>query len=157
MDDTFKRITNENKDFILEQYKIAIESADKISERRTNINNYFLTLNTFLITILGSFLENHLELPYFILVCGLGILVSLFWIFNISSYKNLNSVKFKIIHKMEEEMPFKIFFTEWELLKSGNNKKKYRPFSHIEKWIPCLFIVLYCILIIIKKFELEEK
>lgn len=49
---------------LFEQYKLYVESAEKISDRRQNANNYFLTINTALISFLGiSFqveLLNHL-------------------------------------------------------------------------------------------------
>ena len=36
-----------------EQYKMYIESAEKISDRRQNANNFFLTINTVLISVFG--------------------------------------------------------------------------------------------------------
>ena len=35
---------------LFEQYKLYVESAEKISERRVSANNYLLTVNAFLVT-----------------------------------------------------------------------------------------------------------
>ncbi len=44
----------------IEQYKLYVETADRVSQRRTSANNYLLTVNTFLATLYGlasSFLQ----------------------------------------------------------------------------------------------------
>lgn len=51
-------ITEENygaeyKAHLFEQYKLYIESAEKISDRRQSANNYFIAINTALISLLG--------------------------------------------------------------------------------------------------------
>src|SRR5713101_8512695 len=38
---------------LLEQYKLYVESAHAVSERRTSANNYLLTVNAFLVTLYG--------------------------------------------------------------------------------------------------------
>ena len=42
---------------ILEQYKIYVEMADRISGRRALANTFFLTLNTAVFTLIGVFLQ----------------------------------------------------------------------------------------------------
>lgn len=38
---------------LFEQYKLYVESAERISERRVAANNYLLTVNAFLVTLYG--------------------------------------------------------------------------------------------------------
>ena len=42
---------------LLEQYKLLVQSAEKISERRTSANNYLLTVNAALVSL-------HRALPF---------------------------------------------------------------------------------------------
>lgn len=48
-----KEYGNNYKPHLFEQYKLYIQSAEKISDRRQNANNYFITINTALISFLG--------------------------------------------------------------------------------------------------------
>ncbi len=135
--------------YYFNQYKIYIESAEKISDRRQNANNFFLTLNTVLISIIGlSFQIKVLE--YFgwtrILLALLGLLICIIFWFLLRAYKQLNAVKFKVIHKIEKKLPLAMYDYEWELLGKGNDKVKYYPFSHIELLIPCIFGIIYLFL-----------
>lgn len=41
------------KPHLLEQYRLYIESTEKISDRRQNANNYFLAINTALVSFLA--------------------------------------------------------------------------------------------------------
>ncbi len=42
------------KDDLFEQYKLYVEMADRVSERRSTANNFFLAANTLLISVFGA-------------------------------------------------------------------------------------------------------
>ena len=42
---------------LLEQYKLFVESADRISQLRQQANRFFLTINTALLAVLGGILS----------------------------------------------------------------------------------------------------
>ena len=128
---------------ILEQWKTCVEMADKISERRNNSNNFFLTLNSALVAFPTIF-ENDKK----ILVAIIGLFVSTLWIQSIINYKKLNSYKFKIINELEKKLPSQPFTYEWYILGRGNDKEKYKRFTDIEKLIPKLFIIIYFVLLV---------
>lgn len=137
------------KDHLFEQYKLYIESAEKISDRRQHANNYFITINTALFTVLGlSFRINFLAdigwLRSLLSIVGIIICV-IFW-YLLRSYKQMNSGKFKVIHQIEQHLPLRLYDYEWEVLEKGKNKKIYYPFSHIELFIPWIFGILYFII-----------
>ena len=90
---------------LFEQYKLYVESAEKISERRVSANNYLLTVNAFLVTLYGLLAASRYEGYWTLLVPVAGSLVSLTWHRIITSYRDLNSVKFKVIHDLEQQMP----------------------------------------------------
>lgn len=135
------------KEHILEQYKIYIDMADKISDRRHNTNNFFLTLNTGIISAIGiaGFIEKDKLIinKDFIFFLTIGLLFFCFaWYRLIRSYKDLNSAKFKVIHEIEKKLPIKPFDSEWEALTKGENRSIYLPFSNIEIFIPVIFALL---------------
>ncbi|MBU1891005.1 hypothetical protein KJ782_05975 [Patescibacteria group bacterium] len=135
---------------LFEQYKMYVESAEKISDRRQNANNFFfLTLNTVLISVIGlSFQVKVFDVISWsrLLLAILGILICVIFWFLLRAYKQLNSGKFKVIHEIEQLLPLAIYDYEWNILGEGKDKKKYYPFSHIELLIPWIFGIIYLFL-----------
>jgi carbon starvation protein CstA len=111
-------------------------------------NNYLLTVNAFLVTLYGLLAANQYKGYWAILVPVAGVLVSLTWHRIITSYRDLNSVKFKVIHELERAMPAAPYDYEWQRAEEGRGKA-YHPLTHLERWVPIIFIVLYVLLAII--------
>lgn len=131
-------------DHLLEQYKLSVEMADKISERRGTANAFFLSLNSFLLTVLGVLPElksNIVEFTiiWIVVVAIAGTSFCIAWIMIIRAYNGLNEAKFKVIKKIEQKLPVTIFTAEWDYLKLSG----YSPLSLIERWIPIIIVVLY--------------
>lgn len=146
-----KEVNSDNKEnIIVEQYKTYIESADRNSDRRINTNNFYIVLNSMIITGLGMFIDNT---TMSILLFVLGILFSIIWCINLINYKNISSCKYNIINEIENMLPIRMFKYEWEKLDTGKNIKKYIPVTDLEKIIPIIFILIYIILISIKVSE----
>ncbi len=138
------------------QYKLYLQSAEKISDRRQQANNYFITINAALITFLGlSFRFNGLEslVCVYLLFCLLGGVICFIFGHLIRSYKQLNTGKFQVIHEIERHLPLAMYEREWQLLGEGKDKKTYFPFSDVEIWVPRVFGVLYVILFIVFIFS----
>ena len=138
-------------DQFLEQYRIYLYILNNTSDRRQKASEFFLGLNTAIIGVLGYFETRDVphQSAIFILVPLVGIGICYCWGQIINSYKQLNSAKFKVIHKLERRLPIALFETEWELLGRMKDKKKYYPLSHIEKKIPVIFICMYIVFSII--------
>jgi len=133
---------------LFEQYKLYVESAEKISERRVSANNYLLTVNAFLVTLYGLLAASPYKGAWAVLVPVAGVLVSLTWHRIITSYRDLNTVKFKVIHELEREMPAALYAYEWQKAEEGRGKR-YHPLTHLERWVPVVFMFLYVVLAII--------
>jgi len=127
---------------LFEQYKLYVASAEKISERRVSSNNFLLTVNAFLVTLYGLLAASQYNSYWMILVPIAGILISLTWYRIITAYRNLNSIKFKIIAEIEQHMPAALYEHEWKMAEEGKGKT-YRPLSHLERWVPIVFMILY--------------
>ena len=140
---------NDYKEHLFEQYKLYVESIEKTSDRRQHANNYFITINTALISLIGlSFQIKIFENLSFIksILALVGIIVCIVFWYLIRSYKQLNTGKFAVVHKIEEHLPLALYKYEWEVLGKGEDNKKYYPFSHIEFIIPWVFGIIYALL-----------
>ena len=144
-----KSYGSEYKNHLFSQYKLYIESVEKISDRRQHTNSYFITINTALISLIGlacqiKLFDNILWVK--LLLSFIGIIICIVFSYLIKSYKQLNSGKFTVIHEIEEKLPLVLYKYEWAILGKGEDKKKYYPFSHIELLIPWVFGSIYLIL-----------
>lgn len=140
------------KAHLFEQYKLYIESAERTSERRVAANNYLLTVNAFLVTLYGLLAASPYRGGWAVLVPIAGVLVSLTWQRIITSYRDLNTVKFKVIHELEQQMPAALYDYEWQKAEEGCGQR-YQPLTHLERWVPIIFIALYVLLAIIRVLD----
>ena len=133
---------------LIEQYKLYVEMADRISQRRGTANTFFLTFNTALVGALAGFFENELT-NVTIAMYITAIILSVTWILLLRSYRNLNSAKFKVIGEMEKRLPAQAYYAaEWQALGEGKDIKKYIPLSVIETAVPLAYIGVYLYLCI---------
>ncbi len=140
------------QDHLLDQYKLYVEMADKISERRANANSFFLTVITALISIVGivsGFGTQAISVFSFWIttVSIVGLILCYSWYRILESYRQLNSGKFKVIHEIEKKLPLALYHGEWIMLGQGNNSQLYRPLTHVEKWVPIMFALLLAAII----------
>ncbi|HNW71752.1 MAG TPA: hypothetical protein PKZ36_03010 [Candidatus Paceibacterota bacterium] len=135
-------------DHYLEQYRIYIHVFNSTSQRRLKSNEFFLTINTAIIGILG-YIEstNLIDKPViYLLVPFVGIAICYSWYRIIYSYRIVKRAKYKVIHSIEKKLPLSLFETEWEILGKGKGDNKYKPLSEVEMYIPMIFIVLYILI-----------
>ena len=144
MSKTQEEYGQEYKSHLLEQYKLFVEMADRISARRQSANSFFLSVNTMIIALVGyiNFGSQPIS-SYYWLVSLAGMVLCFLWYRLIKSYKDLNSVKFAVIHEMEAELPVSPYDLEWKKVQGGTNKKLYLPFTHIEQYIPWVFFIIH--------------
>lgn len=143
------KLTEGSVGLLLEQYKLYVEMADRVSNRRTEANKFYVSLLTGLFALfsLVSIPANFQE----IMIAGisvLGITLCFVWIVNIRSYRELNSLKFRVIHEMEQHLPFPCYDREWEILKEEAHKRNYFRLTRIEQYIPFLLLIPYIILLV---------
>jgi hypothetical protein len=136
---------NENFDWdncFYDQYKLMFQSSEKISEQRIRNNNFYLTYNTIISTIIFSLIEFKMISIESYLLMGILLILCLsnfIWVLNLKYYRNLNEAKFKIINRMENKLPVKLFTEEWDILE----KKKHVAISKMEQLIPIILIFFF--------------
>jgi hypothetical protein len=141
------------KDHSLEQYKLFVEMADRVSSRRGSANTFFLTIDTFLLSIFGTLISSTQAIGTFhsigVIVFGIsGFAFSLSWMYIVKSYRQLNIGKFKVIHEIEKSLPLGIYNAEWKALGEGKDSELYLPLTQIEIKIPLVFALMYIILLL---------
>ncbi|MYB49349.1 MAG: hypothetical protein F4X72_08835 [Dehalococcoidia bacterium] len=130
---------------LLEQYKLYVQSAENVSTRRIASSRYLLTINAALVALYGLQSANFGQGYWTLLIPVIGIPVSLLWYLIIKSHADLNTVKFKVIHELEQHLPAAMYKHEWRLAEEGQGPA-YRAVTKIEKWIPILFAGLHVVL-----------
>ena len=99
---------NSYQSHLIEQYKICVEMADRISDRRMQTNKFYISILSIFLTLPSLILEKKLSDGYqntiFLLTALLGFALCAAWLINIESYRKLNSAKFKIINEMEADI-----------------------------------------------------
>src|SRR2546428_10081987 len=142
------------KDKLFEQYKLFLKMIDNLNERRSTANNFFLSVNTGLLTALGILSSLGIKVGilntlWIIVGAAAGILFSYSWIRTVKSYGQLSSGKWQIIHAIERKLPLRLHETEWEVLKKGEDPTIYKPLTGVERTVPKIFQTIYVALIIV--------
>jgi hypothetical protein len=132
---------------LLDQYKLYVEMADRISQRRATANTYFLSLNSAILAFVGYLTSKDSNEHLWMLSAG-GMALSILWEALITSYRNLNTAKFKVIHMIEDRLPISPYEAEWIAMEEGKNPKLYRPISHIEQGVPYVFMALHALVFV---------
>lgn len=131
---------------LFEQYKLFVETAEMVSERRNKANTFFLSINTALITAISGFIamtpQPSLQYGWMILASSAGGILCFTWWRLIQSYRQLNDGKYKIIHLLEARLPSRLFDAEWDVLNHGDGTV-YIPFNKEERRVPLVFGGLY--------------
>jgi len=133
----------------LEIYKLMVEMADRVSQRRQASNSFYLTLNTLIFggtAYVRVITDSHMLV---IAICMAGIMASVLWASSISSYKTLNTAKFAVIHEMELGFSYRPFTEEWRRLDPDQDGIRHKPFHVTEVAVPRIFLGLYCFQVIV--------
>lgn len=156
MSDSEREYGEAFKQHLLEQYKLYVEMADRISTRRVQTNMFYISLLSGLLALLSIVLGRNLFSDFqtitFMAVAILGLALCALWNVNIRSYRQLNSAKFKIIHEMEQHLPFPCYDKEWEILGEGKESKAYLQLTRVEQYVPFVLAVPYLLLLIYSLF-----
>ncbi len=140
------------EEHLLEQYKLYVEIADRVSGRRAQTNRFFISLLSGLLALLSIVVDREIfsnfQTIVFMTVALLGLALCALWYINIRSYRQLNSGKFKVIHEIEQHLPYPCYDKEWEILGEGKESKKYLQLTRVEQYVPFILAIPYILLFI---------
>lgn len=148
-------LTDSEQKLLLEQYRIMIETSEKLMQRRQETVTLYTTLCTTLIAFIGaSFAFPDLLLRAMILLLS-GLLLVLLcrnWRLSLQSYDLNNTGKFKVINLLEKRLPAEIFECEYRY----NKLNGIRSFSAREKMLPRIFSFLGFALILLSVISFAQ-
>ena len=136
----------DEKQELIEIYKLHATLADSVSRQRGTTNRFYLLLMSGLFVLFPALLRFQNGVPLGGLTIGfglLGMLLAVAWYIHIRSYRQLNSGKFKPLHELEEKLAYPFFKREWELLEEGENPNKYWRLTVVETFVPVIFFILF--------------
>ena len=140
---------------LLAQYKLAVERADAVSERRAATNEFYLVIVSVLLSIAGfgvggTFVGTPVIPPSVAPWLGLvGVIVSSSWLASIYASNQLNRAKFYVINRLEERLPAAVFTVEWRYRLSQTESREPKPGrirttnTIVESVIPFTLLVLF--------------
>ena len=132
---------------LMEQYKLFVDTSERLVARRQVVNTFFLSANTLVLSALGVLAK---EVPGSrVLATGVvaisiaAIVLCAAWKTLVRSYAQLNRGKFAVIDRLEDRLPAALFRAEWTALGKGKDPKLYKPFTHTEVVVSNIFIFIY--------------
>ncbi len=144
---------DDRQEELLAIYKLHAELADRVSQRREEVNRLYVCLLTGVSVLFAAFLRYGTgSIPVkTILGAGgvLGALLSASWYIVIRSYRQLNSGKFDALHELEAKLAYPFFKREWELLEEGRKRSRYWKLTVVETGLPLGFFALSVISIVV--------
>ncbi|NPA80723.1 MAG: hypothetical protein GXO29_06720 [Thermotogae bacterium] len=139
---------------LLEQYKLYVEMADRVSDRRERTNRFYISLLSALMALIPILQSREMLSPVLLaLLAALGMALCFIWYRNLESYRRLNSAKFAVIHEMEKRLPCQCYSREWEMLK----RKGYRRLTEVEQRIPLLTGVIFLLLFLVSLYLIIQR
>lgn len=149
---------------LFEQYKLFSDTSESLVTRRQNVNSFYITANTALITIVATaFSLNDNLTAQLIITLALslpGILLNRSWLKILEAYSLINSSKMKVLGMLEKKLAASLYDAEWEIMSNQYNTRKYVSFSDREKHLPIVFntafitMDLICLIVLILKYIL---
>ena len=110
----------EDRQLLLEQYKIMVGSTEKATDQRMRVNNLFFTVNSSILSVslvVSKAFEFSVVGAIGMLVLSfMSFLVTFFWEKLVRSYGKLNTGKFTVINQIEKQLRTNMFEHEWEIL-----------------------------------------
>jgi hypothetical protein len=131
--------------YLLDQYKLYVEIADRMSSRRMLVNAFFVGLNLVAIALFSLCFKNEAlnhsvwELLPFLAISATCIV----WWKITSIYRRLNFGRSKAIQKLEQRLPIAPYETEWSVRSNRKSSNLYKSLVQLEYWVPLWFIGLY--------------
>ncbi|MBO5938377.1 MAG: hypothetical protein J6Q82_02610, partial [Clostridia bacterium] len=125
--------------------KYFLETTENLITRRLNVNSFYISANTALISIAGTIFALGSEgelLSKLIVIFALsvpGILLNISWHRMLQSYYINNQSKIKLLSMMESRLAVSLYNAEWQAMKNKFSKKKYISFTDNEKRLPGVF------------------
>ena len=144
-----------------EEYKLFVESTDRFSERRQQIGNTYLTVNSIIIGAIAFLVKDAgfgttLRSIVIIMTLIVGIIVCDVWKQIIFKYKKLVGLRIDELREIENHIDMKnchkMYHAEDKLYPRDENNNPIKGealnISDKEAWLPNIFIISYLLFLV---------
>lgn len=132
---------------LMEQYKMYVEIADRVSSRRSVIHTFFITLHAFLLGAFSLIISHQTTISNNKALLGLTLLGLLIlchaWWSLVQYFRRLIRGKQRVIAEMETRLPISSFWRAESKAMSAQNP--YNPLKRLEIFLPVAFAIIYCL------------
>lgn len=139
------------EDLKFEEYKLHLERAQKLSERRQTTTQTYLTISTAIFGAISFLIKDsglhHWALAGVVLpLFSVGIIACSIWLQIMKRIEKFLNWQYQCLREMENDLP-----DSYEMLIKENDQfyapakagKKFMSFSLQEAWLPRLLIILF--------------
>ena len=136
--------SQDDKLIILEQYRIYSDAKEKFIDRQFTTNKFYLILN--LVILITAYILSTLTPQYqpVIVLCVIGIAVTLMWWMNIDSYQMLIKVKYaKVLEYLETKLPEQPYHKEFVDYSAMKKSKGIIVFGDFQKILTLAIASVY--------------
>lgn len=148
----------DDRQLLLEQYKIMVGSTEKVTDQRMRVNNLFFTVTSSILSVslvVGKSFEFSVVGAIGMLVLSImAFMVTFLWEKLIRSYGKLNTGKFTVIDQIEKQLRTNMFEHEWNVLKRQvgyeSNTETEAAIVVRFRWFVLIVILLEALFVIIQ-------
>jgi hypothetical protein len=154
---------SEDRQLLLEQYKIMVGSTEKVTDQRMRVNNLFFTVTSSILSVslvVGKAFEFSLAGSVGMLILSImAFIVTFFWEKLVRSYGKLNTGKFAVIDQIEKQLRTNMFEHEWKILQQqigyeSNTETEAKVISRFRWFI--LAVVLVELIYILSQIDWDK-
>ena len=135
---------------IFEQYKMYQETSREWESREQKTNEFYLSIHTALLTLLGvviGFAEiSPMKIMLVFVIMMTGVLFDRSWCKKIEQFKTINTAKMHMLSLIEKHLPLRLYDEEYVIMKDDPNRR-YRNTIEDKKAVPKSFDFLYCLIV----------
>lgn len=151
----------EERRFLFEQYKLFVDGANKLADRRRDANTLYITINSLIISSMGTLAQgkvlpgNNSLLVGILLIIGVGSVMS--WISIMSLYRTIDSENYAIIKEFESYFPSNVYtrFNQYVAREKGPQGTKSFLVAR-EMIIPYSFLLGYTVFIAYEGYRIYK-
>ena len=135
----------DEKQLILEQYRIYNEMKERFIERSFSVNRFLMVLTAiFLFTTILIKMFVPTAYPMLLALEFFGIASCIMWISNQDAYSSIIKIKYNsVIEKLEEDLPKAPNKDEYKELTDKRSKKRVILVKDIQKWFAILLMLVF--------------
>jgi hypothetical protein len=131
--------------YLFEQYKLYVETFDRMSSRRLLANAFFIGLNLIAIAIFSLSFKQKDLIPSLLELSPLMVvsLLCVVWWKITDTYRRINFGRVKAIRELEKLLPVVPYQAEWSTTYKNKSSRLSSSLLGLECWVPFCFLSFY--------------